>query len=224
MNVKLSLMCLLLGVQFITAKAFAQTVHNLTIVYDISIKKIKHSTGIEETYNGGTRSVFITGQRARIRLVSLMRIESIFFDYDTGILKKATVIKESGTKKYLFKLNAEEWKDYNSKYLEATCDLLNDSITIAGYNCKKAVINLQSGEKIDVYYTGLLKLQNSFIEPAFSCIPGTVLQYQHSTKTGVITFTASQVSTDPIAKDIFIIPGKNVEVKQQLSQKGKGQL
>lgn len=225
MNAKLSLICLLLIVQFIFAKSFAQTAHsNLTIVYDISIKKIKHSTGIEETYNGGTKAVFINGQKARIRLVSLMRIESVFFDYDTSTLKRATVIKESGAKKYLFKLDAEGWKDYNSKYLEATCDSLSDSTTIAGYNCKKAIVNLPSGEKIDVYYTDRLKAENSFIEPAFSCIPGTVLQYQHSTNRGVITFTASQVSTDAIAKDIFIIPSKGVEVRQHLSQKSKEQL
>lgn len=218
MNIKLSLMCLL-TVQFIIVKTFAQiNPGNLTIVYDISVKKTKRSTGIEETYNGGTRAVFITGKKARVRLVSLMRIESIFFDYDTSALKKATVVKESGAKKYLFKLNAEDWKDYNSKYFDAACDTLSDSIMIAGFNCKKAIIHLSSGEKINVYYTDQLKTSNSFIEPAFSCIPGTVLQYEHATNKGVITFTASQVSTGAIANDIFIIPSKGVAVRQYVSK------
>lgn len=192
---------------------FAQQHSHLTIVYDISISKTKKSTGLEETYNGGTKTVFIAQNKARIRMASLMRLESIFFTYDST-LRQAAVVKESGAKKYRFNLNADEWSHFNKKYAGSTCSFANDSLMIAGYNCKKAVIGLLSGEEIIAYYTDSIKPVNTFIEPAFSCIPGTVLQYEHTSNRGVVVFKASQVSRDVIAKDIFTIPASGVQLRR----------
>lgn len=192
---------------------YGQQKSHLTIVYDISISKTKRSTGLEETYNGGTKAVFITGNKARIRLVSLIRIESIFFDYDST-LKQAAVIKESGAKKYRFNLSATQWKDFNKKYHGITCSFENDSLLAAGYWCKKAVISLTSGDEIVAYYTDSIKPVNNFIEPSFYCIPGTVLQYEHTSKRGVVTFKASLVSREVIAKEIFVLPSAGVQARK----------
>lgn len=204
---------LLLNLLLAAGTSFAQQAGNLTIVYDISINKTKKSSGLEETYNGGTKAVFIKGNKARIRQVSLMRMQSIFFEYDST-LKKATVIKESGAKKYRFNLTANEWNSFNKKYDSVTCSFENDSLQIAGYNCKKALIKLFTGEEIMVFYTDSIKPANNLIEPAFSCIPGIVLQYEYESKRGVITFKASQVSRDMIAKDIFTIPSAGYPLRK----------
>lgn len=192
---------------------FAQQQSNITIVYDISVSKTKKSTGLEETYNGGTKAIFVTGNKARIRLVSLMRMESIFLNYDST-LRQAAVIKESGAKKYRFNLSATQWKDFNKKYDGLSCSFENDSLLVAGYWCKKAVISLTSGDEIVAYYTDSVKPINNFIEPSFYCIPGTVLQYEHTSKRGVVTFKASLVSREVIAKEIFVVPSAGVQVRK----------
>ncbi len=126
MKLKLPLLLLLFAGQCACCEIVAQVKNqHLTIVYDITISKTKKSSGIEETYNGGTKAVFISDNKARIRMVSLMRMESIFFDYDSSALREARVIKESGAKKYQYKLTAAEWENYNSKYVGATCDTLH---------------------------------------------------------------------------------------------------
>jgi GLPGLI family protein len=203
---------------FCAKHCVAQQHHHLTIVYDITVNKTKSSSGIEETYNGGTRSVFISGNKARIRLVSLMRIESIFLTYDTSTLHQAAVIKESGAKKYRFNLSADDWKHYNKKYDGVTCSFENDSILIAGFNCKKALISLSSGEEIIAYYTDSLPPANPLIEPAFTCIPGMVLQYEHTSKRGVVSFKASLVSSDMIEKNIFVIPSSGIQIRKYIAE------
>ena len=74
--------------------------NNLTITYNLLIDGNK-KTGIEEVYNGGNRTIFINNKQVRVRLVSLMRIESLFFliGADTS-LNKIVVVKESGKDKY----------------------------------------------------------------------------------------------------------------------------
>jgi GLPGLI family protein len=203
---------LLLILLLIAENCMAQQYGNLSIVYDISISKTKRSSGLEETYNGGTKAVFITGNKARIRMVSLMRIESIFFNFDST-LQQAVVIKESGASKYRFNLNAPQWQSFNKKYDGVTCSFENDSLVVAGYRCKKAVINLSSGENIIAYYTDSIKPVNNFIEPSFNCVPGIVLQYEYRTNRGVVEFKASQVSREVIEKNIFVIPSAGVRLR-----------
>ena len=201
----------------IAGQGLAQQHSDLTIVYDISISKTKRSTGLEETYNGGTRTVFIAGNKARIRMVSLMRMESIFFEYDST-LKQAAVIKESGAKKYRFNLSAPQWEGFNKKYEDADCSFENDSMLIAGYWCKKAVIHLTSGDKIVAYYTSSIKPANGFTEPSFTCVPGMVLQYEHTSRRGMVVFKASQVSREVIAKEIFVIPSAGIQLRKYTAE------
>lgn len=208
------LLILLLGAGY----CFAQQHSNLTIVYDISISKTKRSGGLEETYNGGTKAIFITGNKARVRMVSLMRTESIFFEYDTA-LRQAVVLKESGENKYRYNFTATQWNNFNKKYHGAVCSLENDSLQVAGYWCKKAVIRLSSGESIIAYYTKKIKPVSNFIEPSFSCIPGTVLQYEHTSKRGVLRFKASQVSKELVPRDIFVIPSAGVQLRKPADEK-----
>lgn len=220
MKIKSAFVLLFVAVtmQFIFNSSFAQgkkSKTNTAIVYDLLITKNKNSVGIEETYNGGTRVVFISKNKARIRLVSLMRMQSIFFDYDKGKLKKATIIKESGKNKYLMRLNPAEWKKYNKKYDSLTCDTsFTDSLVVAGYPCRKAVITLEDEKQVTVFYSDSLRLPNDFIEPLFRCIPGVVLQYEFTSKKGTVMFKAAQVTHQNFEPKIFTIPSKGVAVRK----------
>ncbi|MBL0355453.1 MAG: hypothetical protein IPP72_00530 [Chitinophagaceae bacterium] len=223
MRIKSSLALLLFAVtvQFIFNQSFAQIKPvNTAIVYNIVVTKNKHTGGLEETYNGGTKAIFVSNKKARIRLVSLMRIQSIFFDYDEAQLKKTTIIKESGKKKYLFRLTPAEWKLYNKKYDSLVCDTsFTDSMVVAGYPCRKAVITLEDEKQVNVFYTDSIHSVNAFIEPLFRCIPGTVLQYEFSSKKGTVLFKASEVSNHYIEPKIFTIPSKNVAVRKYYPNK-----
>lgn len=188
---------------------------NLTISYAVELISDEKNKGLGETYNGGLKTVFISGKNARVRLVSLMRIQSIYLLPHADTRGEAVIVKESGKNKYRTFLSGKDWKSYNSKYDSATCMLTTDSVTILGYPCRKALVNLQDKRVITVYYTdSLYNPVFSTVDPAFKCIPGVVLKYEYSYKKGTISYTATSISTDRVTPDVFKIPSQGYAIRK----------
>jgi len=163
--------------------------------------------GIAETYNGGVETLFAGSGQARIRLVSLMRIQSIFMSSSGDQSKRFTIVKESGKDKYVTRLTEEEWKQYNKKYDGAVCKLTEDTSEVLHFRCKKAVVTLKNGSVITAWYTADIQAPAfSRLSPAFSGIPGLVLKYEYTYKRKTITYTATSISRAPISRDVFKTP------------------
>src|SRR6185295_12130209 len=114
---------------------------DLTVSWAIGITSRKGGDmGRAETYNGGAATLFAGGGQARIRLVSLMRIQSVFMSAAGDQAKSFTIVKESGKDKYITRLTEEEWKQYNKKYEGAVRKLTEDTSEVLHFRCKKAVI------------------------------------------------------------------------------------
>lgn len=191
---------------------------DMTISYSIEIKKSKKS-GIEEMYNGGNKTVFISDDLIRIRLVSLMRVQSIFYRHPGDSLQKAVaIVKESGKDKYKTYLTLQEWKEYNRKYDSLQCYLTEDSATILGYPCRKAILFLKDGRDVTVYYTDSLKNKLlSLADPLFSGTPGLILQYEYETKKGNVKYTATDLNYKTIDRAVFHIPTKGIVTRKHIS-------
>lgn len=192
--------------------------NNFTVVYDISINSTKSNAGIAETYNGGVKTIMMQKGKTRIRLVTLMRIQSIYFYKQDSSLAKVLITKESGKKKYKYRLSHADWKQYNARYDSITYTLLDDSINIAGYSCKKAIITIPAeGKTITAYYSTGLKPLDKYIEPMFAGLPGIVLKYEHEDPKGSITFTASKISFEQFNEKLLEAPAKGYEQRDYSS-------
>ena len=194
---------------------FTMDGNDLTVSYSIGILSKRSNTGIAETYNGGVKTLFIGGRQGRLRLVSLMRIQSVFISTDQDRLQKITIVKESGKNKYKSSLTEHEWSAYNKKYLGASCNLTDDTMHVLNYLCKKALITLKGGRTLTAWYT--TAIQNVLfanLEPAFSGIPGLVLKYEYTLRRKTISYTATSISRNPLAPDVFTLPGADFPVKK----------
>ncbi len=209
-------MRLFLIILFFSATAFALPVPadhpssavDLTISYSISLRLKKDNAGVGEIYNGGIQTIFAGKYEARLRLASLMRIESVFAVFDNGGLKNITLIKESGSNKKRTVLSPGQWNQYNSKYNGATCHFSEDTMLILKHICKKAVIILKDGRQMTAwYYPDSPKSSLSYLLPAFSGIPGIVLKYEYTYKKKTLIYTATSISHEPISADVFTSPG-----------------
>jgi hypothetical protein len=180
---------------------------DLTISYSISITSKRGNTGIAETYNGGIETLFAGHHEARLRLVSLMRIHSVFIVTDKGQLKNVTLIKESGSNKHRLLLTPAQWRLYNKKYDGSACRLTTDTTLVLKHLCKKAIVSLKDGRQMTAWYTPAIQRPIcSYLEPAFSAIPGLVLKYEYTYKKKTITYTATSISEHPISPDILTVP------------------
>ena len=68
------------------------------ISYSLDIQSHK-TDGVAESYNGAMKTLFIGEAQVRSRMVSLMRVQSIFYKENAGA-PQVTIVKESGDKKY----------------------------------------------------------------------------------------------------------------------------
>jgi hypothetical protein len=181
---------------------------DITIPYSITITSKRSGAGIAETYDGGIETLFAGAHMARLRLVSLMRIQSVFLVMDKELLKSVTIIKESGNTKHRSDLTPAQWMQYNKKYAGSTCRFTQDTAMILNHVCKKAVISLKDGRQLTAYYTPAIQRSVfSFLEPAFAQIPGLVLKYVYTYRKKTLTYTATAISNNTISADILAIPG-----------------
>jgi len=194
--------------------------HDLTVSYSIELRSKKKNTGIGETYNGGVKTIFAGDRQVRLRLVSLMRMQSILILPEHTSSPKVVLLKESGKNKYKCYLTAADWKLYNQKYEGVACHLTDDTIHILNYTCKKTILTLKNGKNITVYYTPSIQQPGLYdAEPLFASIPGLVLKYEYTYKKGTIIYTATIVNRNAIDPDVFAIPGKEFPLKKYSSAK-----
>ncbi|MFT3981084.1 MAG: hypothetical protein QM687_11485 [Ferruginibacter sp.] len=182
----------------------APAIKPFVISYSLSIDT-KDREGLPESYNGAIKTLFIENDRVRSRLVSLMRVQSIF--YNQKMAPSITIVKESGTNQYKKVLNASQWQKMNEQYDGVRYEFIEDSIDVKGYQCKKVNILLKDGKQITAYYTN--EIQHplfSKVEPAFAGVPGIVLQYEYSSSKATFLYKASDISFNPISPDIYKIP------------------
>lgn len=188
--------------------------NDLTVSYSIELKSKRKNIGIGETYNGGVKTIFVRHQQVRLRMVSLMRMQSVFI-LPGQPEKRVAIVKESGKNHYKSYLSGSEWKLYNRRYEGVICSNTNDTLNIAGYSTKKAIIVLKGGQKITAWYTTAIQEPAlADAEPMFSCIPGLVLKYEYAYKKGTIIYTATAVSRNAVDPGVFIIPGDDFSPKK----------
>jgi len=88
-----------------------------------------------------------------------------------------------------------------------TVKLTNESKTILGYPCKKAVATTKGGKRFTIYYTTGLAPTASENPYQFKNIPGIVLEYESETSEGKsITFKATNIDFSPVPAAKFEIP------------------
>jgi hypothetical protein len=192
-------------------KPFKPGAKEFVISYTIAISGDKVD-GIAETYNGGLKTAFIRNDAARLRLVSLMRTQSIFFNNKKGLTTKvATVVKESGKERTKMFLSSKQWKIYNTKIDSNTCEVFKeDTLRILNLLCAKAIITRKDSSQITAYFYPCSKNKTlDAVEPLFAKVPGLVMQYSYSTNAKTILYTATTLKAGKILPSTFVIPTKN---------------
>lgn len=175
----------------------------LTVSYRLTLVSRKTNNNIAETYNGGVQTLFAAGGHARLRLASLMRIQSLFLQ---GKPHTVTMLAESAKPQLETTLTARQWQACNAKYADAAYDLTADTTRLLGYDCKKALIRLHDGRTITAWYTPRIQEPaQSILEPAFAAIPGLVMRYEYTCRHRTVRYTATTLSRRPIDPSVFNI-------------------
>ncbi len=178
------------------------------ISYSIKVEGAKKKA-LQQTYNGGLKTVFVKNNLVRIRLVSLMRMQSLYFNNEKWVKSnKANLVQESGKQKSILSLNTKEWKQYNSKNDSVRCTIYaEDTITILDKLCNKAILTFKDSTTLTVYYFPEAKSNIlAAAEPIFAKVPGLVLKYIYEVKNKSVTYTAVDMKFEKISNTVFLTP------------------
>jgi GLPGLI family protein len=116
-------------------------------------------------------------------------------------------MRELGANKFMTKLDNKAWANQNSKYTGMVITYLDEVKQILGYECKKAILQLNDGNTFSVYYATAITPSVREFEFQFKDIPGFVLEYETVEGKGEkITFTATKINLNPVPASKFDIP------------------
>jgi len=131
---------------------------------------------------------------------------------------ESTVLFDMMGQKMAVKSTKKEF-DESIKDLKYEVTFTDETKTILGYKCKKAVVKDDKGTEMIVYYTEDINIKNpNANNPAFMGIKGVALEYTQPTADEELTLhlTAKEVKKSKVKKTMFAVPsGYKVITKEE---------
>ena len=178
-------------------------VSELTLVYDASITTGSVEPKMADAFDGATTTVYLKGNLSRSELSSALFSSTTIHDSNTGA---AVVLREVSGQKLLIRMTPENWLEKNKKYQGISFSNTNETKTIAGYTCTKAVATLEDGSTFAVYYTSEIVPENKEYDYHFKNLNGLPLEYELTQKNLTIKYTVSKINLNPVPASKFDIP------------------
>ncbi|HEX2534482.1 MAG TPA: hypothetical protein VHK69_12140 [Chitinophagaceae bacterium] len=201
MNIKLGMVLLAAMIGFAAGaqKKFSEG----TISYDIVINTGSDKPQKADFLDGATSTVFVKGPRSRTEMVSPLGTQATIID---GAKNTITVLKDFGEPKYMIQMTPANWREANRKFEGVTFTYSEDSKTIAGYSCKKAVGKLADGTTYTVWYTPELVPENRDFQTGNQTLPGLAMEFESQMGNLNVTYTVSKISFSPVPAAKFDLP------------------
>ena len=216
MKTKLAFLIALLitGSSLLAQKKFSEG----TINYDIVINTGTEKPQAADFLDGATSTVYLKGNKSRTEMVSSLGTQATVID---GSKNTIVVLKEYGDQRYLIELTPADWKDANKRYEGVSFSFLDETKTILGYTCKKALGKLADGTTFSVWYAPDLVPENREFQSANKSLPGLAMEYEASMGKLNVTYTVSKISLSPVPASKFDLPKSGYRIMTYAESKGK---
>lgn len=180
-----------------------------TLIYNISIQTGSNEPKMADMLDGATTAIYIKGNQSRSELVSGLGSEVTIYDSKKG---SGVILKDYSGQKLMITLTKDDWDKKNSKYEGITFETTNETLNIAGYNCKKAIAKLKDGSSFVVYYTPEVEVADKDYDYQFKNLPGLALQYEWQSGKMRFKYTLSKINFDVVPVSKFDIPKSGYRV------------
>lgn len=196
------------------------------------------STNAQKKFSEGTISFFIEtfvsgnklpddatavqltkGGHFRNDIIGSMGNSVTIFDAREG---KGAMISEFGSQRILIPLNRENWEDKNARFKGISFFTTDETKSLLGFDCIKAIAKLQDSTLMEVFYAKEISPENPNVETMFGALPGIVLQYTYTKGITRVSYTATSLDFDPVPIQKFDIPNTGYRIMTyEESKKGR---
>jgi len=189
-----------------------------TISYDIVINTSSNKPQAADFIDGATSTVYLKGNKSRTEMISSLGTESTIID---GSKNAIAILKEYGGQKYLITLTPANWKEANQKNENVEFTYTDETKTILGYKCKKAIGKLADGTTFTVWYATDLVPDNKDFQYVNRSLPGLAMEYESNVGTFKVTYTVSKINLSPVPAAKFDLPKAGFRVLSYEESKGQ---
>ena len=183
-------------------------INEATLTYKVEIKNSNTKQPVQNS-NSNQYVIYIKGLSSRSDLITSMGSESAVYDS-----KKSSgyIAKSYSGQKLLINLTKAEWFTQNAIFQQLKFNITSETRNISGYECKKAISKLDTGETIIVYFEPNIELSNQDYILAFPELKGLPIVIQRESKGSTFTYTLADIIYDNITSNLFEISQKNFRV------------
>ena len=217
MKLSLSLLLVISAFGVSAQKAIAEG----TIVYDMVIQVGNTVPQKGDALDGASTTVYLKGNNSRTDMISALGNETTIHNAKSG---NAVILKEFSGQKLMIKLTKENWDVKNKALLGTSFVLTNETKTILGYSCKKAIAKMADGKSFSVYYAPDIAVANKEYDPTFINLPGLAMEYEIESGKMKFKYTVSKISFDQVLVSKFDFPtsGYRMMTYEENQQMKKG--
>ena len=183
-------------------------INDATLTYKVEIKNSAINQPVQNS-NANQYVIYIKGLSSRSDLITSMGSESAVYDS-----KKSSgyIAKSYSGQKLLINLTKAEWFTQNAIFQQLKFNVTSETKNISGYECKKAISKLATGETIIVYFEPNIELSNQDYILAFPKLKGLPIVIERESKGSTFTYTLADIIYDNLASNLFEISQKNYRV------------
>jgi GLPGLI family protein len=189
-----------------------------TISYDIVINTGTERPRAADYLDGATSTVYLKGGKSRTEMVSALGTEATIID---DAAKAVYSIKEYGAQKYIVRMTPANWKEINRRYEDVKFGYTNETKTILGYKCLKAVATPSNGPSFVVWYTPDLVPENNNFQYMNRTLPGLAMEYESNVGSMKVTYTVSKINLNPVPAAKFDLPKAGFRLLSYEESKGQ---
>jgi GLPGLI family protein len=194
---------------FLSGKIEAQKIINeATLTYKVEVGN-SISNQQTQSSNASQYKIYIKGLSSRSDLITSMGSESAIYDAKK---ENGYITKSYSGQKLLINLTKADWLTQNAKFQQLKFDVTTETKKISGYDCKKAISKLASGETIVVYFEPNIILSNQDYSLAFPGLQGLPIIIESESKGNIFRYTLSDIIYDNLASNLFEIVQKNYRI------------
>lgn len=195
LSIKQSVLTLVLFI-FSFSVLLAQDDFEGKIVYSISYSNLPPQMKNYESMLPKTISVNLKGNMSQVEQKQMMGASVVVSDMQA---KTGFIEMEMGNQKLRMKVSNDQFEEDSNKL--NNIEYIDESKTIAGYPCKKAIMKDEKGNPaITVFYTEKIKNQ---AQKEFAGLKGFPLQYQMTQQNMTMEMTATEITETSIDDAIF---------------------
>ena len=160
-------------------------------------------------------TIMLKGNKSRVEQSQMMGKNVIVTDMDQ---KNGFVEMDMGGQKLRMNISTKEFEAEEN--ILKNLEYLDETKTIAGYPCKKAIVKDDSGAVVmTIFYTEKIKNQ---AQKEFAGLKGFPLEYSMSQNNINMVIAASEISEEKVADAVFVKSDGYQDITQEDLQKMMG--